>query len=221
MRTLFAFTFVVVSAAAQDWRPLFNGRDLTGWEIRGTGIWAPLAGGILSGSRVPVENTAFTWPMDKRQFDSWRYRQAWLYTLENFGEFDLSLEYWLPPRGNSGISIRDTSRGQCAIDGGETPSHIGYEIQIAEGGKYPAGSIYLFASAPPNLQRPNDWNRLEIESRNDMIRVKLNGRIAAEYAGEPGRPKSGPIGLQLHDQFSSVLFRDIRIRTIQGRKTLP
>jgi hypothetical protein len=30
----------------------------------------------------------------------------------------------------------------------------------------------------------------------------------------PDRPKSGPIGLQLHDRFSVAMFRNIRIREI-------
>ncbi len=53
---------------------------------------------------------------------------------------------------------------------------------------------------------------MEIESRNGAIRVRVNGTLAAEYAGDPARSKSGPIGLQLHDQFTSAMFRNIRIR---------
>jgi hypothetical protein len=34
----------------------------------------------------------------------------------------------------------------------------------------------------------------------------------AEHPGDPKRPKTGPIGLQLHDQFSVIQFRDVRIR---------
>ena len=44
------------------------------------------------------------------------------------------MEYWVRAGGNSGISIRDTSRAQYAIvtpvDYKKTPSKIGYEIQI-------------------------------------------------------------------------------------------
>jgi hypothetical protein len=38
--------------------------------------------------------------------------------------------------------------------------------------------------------------------------------VVAEYAGDPKRSKTGPIGLQLHDQFSIVMFRNIKIREI-------
>ena len=93
---------------------------------------------------------------------------------------------------------------------------MGYEIQIidGEGQKFPTGSIYLFAPAKTGSQKPADWNSMDIESRNDKIRVKVNGTLVAEHAGDPERSKTGPIGLQLHDQFTFVMFRHIRIREL-------
>lgn len=81
--------------------------------------------------------------------------------------------------------------------------------------KYPSGSIYLFAPAAFGHEKANDWNSLDIESRNNGIVVKLNGHEVARHAGDPARPKSGPIGLQLHDRFNAIQFRDIRIREIR------
>jgi hypothetical protein len=66
--------------------------------------------------------------------------------------------------------------------------------------------------AKPGSMRDDDWNALDISSRNDKITVRLNGNVVAEHAGDPARPKTGPIGLQLHDQFSVTMFRNIRIR---------
>jgi len=37
----------------------------------------------------------------------------------------------------------------------------------------------------------------------------------AEHPGDPKRPKRGPIGLQMHDQFSIIMFRNIRI--VEGK----
>jgi hypothetical protein len=151
--------------------------------------------------------------------------QSWLYTKKNdYGEFELHLEWWTRIGGNSGVSIRDTSRAQYAVgaafDEKRTPSHIGYEIQISNGlrDKFPSGSIYLFDAAKPGHQVENDWNTFDIESRDDMIRVKLNGSLVSQYRGEPGRPKTGPIGLQLHDKNSFVMFRNIHIKELKPRK---
>jgi hypothetical protein len=98
----------------------------------------------------------------------------------------------------------------------KTPAHFGYKIQIINGRKtkYPSGSIYLFAPAVFGHEKVNDWNSLDIASRNDQIRVSLNGHEVASHPGDPARPKVGPIGLQLHDRFSIMMFRNIRLREI-------
>ena len=55
---------------------------------------------------------------------------------------------------------------------------------------------------------------MDISSRNEKITISLNGRVVAEHPGDPNRSKTGPIGLQLHDQFSISQFRNIQIREI-------
>jgi hypothetical protein len=69
--------------------------------------------------------------------------------------------------------------------------------------------------APKDAQREDDWNAMDIRSRNDKITILLNGRVVAEHAGDPQRSKTGPIGLQLHDQFSISQFRNIRITELK------
>ncbi len=215
--------------AGQSWRPLFNGKNLDGWEVHGEGIWTVMQDGTLLGQRrhaKPNEPFDQPWPISSKTYAAWLYRQAWLYTVEEFGNYDLHVEYWVPPFANSGVSIRDVSRAYYATGEKEpprhplpdvphsTPAHIGYEIQIIDpdNDRYPSGSIYLFQAARQGVQKKAEWNSLDIESRPDHIRVKLNGEAVAESAGDPARPKRGPIGLQLHDQFTFVMFRNIRIR---------
>lgn len=208
---------------AQGDRPLFNGRDLDGWEVKGDGVWKVLEGGILMAQASAGAKTPFgSWPatVDEKKFHQWRQTQSWLYTLAEFGEFDLHVEYLTAPGGNSGITIRDSTRGRYSIvpdpDFEKTPAHWGYEIQIYNSvkTKYPTGSIYLFAPAAFGHEKPGAWNALDIESRNAGIRVRLNGHEVAAHSGDPARPKTGPIGLQLHDRFSVMWFRNIRIREI-------
>ncbi len=210
--------------AQSDWKPLFNGKDLNGWEVKGDGKWTVLAGGILIGQPVSGAKNPYgtAWPvtLTEKDYHNWRQTQSWLYTTAEFTNYDLHIEYLTPSGGNSGISLRDATRGRYAIgptpDYNKTPAHNGYEIQILNGvkTKYPSGSIYLFAPATFGHEKENDWNSLDIESRKDMIRVKLNGHEVAVHPGDPARPKSGPIGLQLHDRFNVILFRNIRIRTL-------
>ena len=196
-----------MAASARGWHDLWNGKDLVGWEIVGGGSWTATGDGILVGqgdAQNPFRG------------------QSWLYTKREFTEYDLAFEYWLRLGGNSGISIGDRSRARFAVpgpaaNGQRTPARVAYEINIDNGkpaGYDISGSIYLLVKATPGLQRPNDWNRMRIEVRKDAIRVRVNGKLAAEHPGLPERPKAGPIGLQLHDARDVVMFRRIRIREI-------
>jgi hypothetical protein len=223
MRRLFLLVlvaaFVSVAAPAADWQNLFaNG--LAEWEILGDGIWDLRPDGVLLAYRRPDKAALFSQvnSITRKQFHAWDTVQSWLYTRKDYGEFDLRLEYWVRTPGNSGISIRDPSRAKYGLtqppDFSKTPSKLGYEIQINSEWPDPkqTGSIYGLADAPAGLQRPRDWNSLHIVSRNNHIRVFVNGLLAAEHPGDPNRPKTGPIGLQLHDQSSVVMFRNVWLR---------
>ena len=56
--------------------------------------------------------------------------------------------------------------------------------------------------------------RVDVAADLDTIRVRHGGRVVAEHAGDPNRSKTGPIGLQLHDQLSIVQFRNVRIKEV-------
>ncbi len=185
-----------------QWTSIFPTTSFDGWTKVGDGIWNVTSDKILTGQR------------DRRTAK----HQAWLYTQKEYREFDLRFEYWLRYNANSGISIRDTSRAAFACGdahiGDKTPSHIGYEIQIlaAKSEKNPTGSLYLFQDAKTGHERFGDWNSMEVQVRDNLIKVLLNGHPVMQHPGDPNRPKSGPIGLQLHDPETVVMFRNIEIR---------
>jgi len=203
------FALLLAAVANSQTVDLFNRKNLDGWEVMGDGVWTVMKDGTLVGQRDLAKN-AKTEP-----------NQSWLYTKKEFGEFDLHLEWWTRLGGNSGVSLRDQTRAihsfGAQADPKNTPSHIGYEIQISNGYKdqYPTGSLYLFEAAKTGFQIDNDWNSMDIESRNEIIRVKLNGHLIMQHPGDPKRSKVGPVGLQLHDMSSLVMFRNIRIKEIR------
>ena len=96
-----------------DWVHLYAGEDLKGWEAVGDGLWTITDEGYLLGQRAP-RKPPFVGPCFNRM-KSWLNRswmdtsfrvvmsQAWLYTYREFDEYDLHLEWWLLPGGNSGI----------------------------------------------------------------------------------------------------------------------
>jgi cytochrome c len=179
---------------------LIQGQTLDGWEVIGDGSWTVMKDGTLVGQRNPKKAKG----------------QSWLYTNKEYGEFDLHLEYWNRYTGNSSVSIRDVSRAkEWDIPTGSRPSKVGYEIQInIDDTHNPTGSLYNVAPAKNPKENRFDWNSLDIESRNDVIRVKLNGELVTESPGDPKRGKTGPIGLQLHDESALVMFRNIRAREV-------
>lgn len=199
-------TALPLRCAEPEWVNLLNGKNLDGWESVGKGSWTVLDNGILIGQTDPAE--------------AWKL-QSWLYTKQEFDEFDLTLDYWLCLGGNSGVSIGDRLRAKNAVDpktnGWPTPARTAYEINIDNGTPRDydiSGSIYKLVQAEPGHQRNTDWNTLLIEVRRNLIRVTLNGRVVAEHPGLPERPKAGPIGLQLHASSDVVMFRNIRIRRL-------
>jgi hypothetical protein len=203
MRCLLFLLLLAVPVPGQ-WRAMTQPGSLDGWQSVGDGLWHVMKDGTVVGQRLPDAQ-----------------HQAWLYTRKEYGEFDVSFDYWVRQGGNSGISIRDSSRARWAggpeWDPEKTPSHVGYEIQIhAEPKqKYPSGSIYLFAAAPDGVEVMNEWNRMEVSVRNSGITVTLNGRVVARHAGDPQRPTSGPLGLQLHDARTVVFFRGLKVREVR------
>jgi hypothetical protein len=196
---------VPTPAASPTYSKLFDQHDLAGWQVVGDGIWYVMSDGLLVGERNQESSQ----------------QQSWLYTTRNdFDEFDLRAEYWLRYDGNSGISIRDTSRARYAVppdyDPKRTPSHIGYEIQLLNHGGDPfkTGSVYLFDHAKEGALKDNDWNTIEIQSRHSGIKVMLNGQLVSQSPGDPARSLQGPIGIQLHDRTTVILFKSIEIHEI-------
>lgn len=219
-----------VVEAVQNWVVLFDGTNLDAWESIGGGLWSITQDRALLGLRdprkpptpVPWLNSLKAWLNRSRFRTHFRVvmNQAWLYTKEDFYEYDLHLEYWLPRGHNSGISIRDLTRARYTYgpeaDLSRTPSQVAYEIQLNNHypDSHPSGSIYGLVKARTGAQKDDDWNAMQIEVRRDHIRVYLNGVQVAEHPGVTGRPLYGPIGLQLHDEKTIVLFRNIRLRIV-------
>jgi len=207
MRLILALACLLACPAVlpAQWKDITPPASFDGWTKVGDGIWNVTSDRIVVGQR------------DRKA----AIHQAWLYTQKEYREYDLRFEYWLRYNSNSGISIRDTSRAAFACgtahDGARTPSHIGYEVQIlsAASKKNPTGSLYLFKDAETGHEKFGDWNRMEIQVRDNLIKVILNGHPIMEHPGDPARPKVGPIGLQLHDPETVVMFRKIELREVR------
>lgn len=204
-------TFGTVQQGKQKPKPL-------SWQSRGSGHWRVMQDGTLTGQRDLINaGPRKNWFESQKLFRHWLDQQAWIYTEAEYGNFDLQFDYWLRFEGNSGIAVWDPTRGEAGIteppNYQKTPSKVAYEIQLNNQfpDPKPSGSIYNVEQAKTGVQKDDDWNTIKVEGRSDRLRIFINGQLVAEHATLPDRPKQGPIGLQLHDQFSVMMIRNLKL----------
>lgn len=204
-----SLTFSVAAARQQApktgpavWRPLFNGKDLEGWNTIGSAKWRVEDGIIVGGQ------------------DGDPRRSGLLVTREQFKDFEIELEVMIDEHGkyNSGVYLRnEPGRG----------GRSGYQINIGRGQaeEYFAG---LFTDKwldkgdeHDTIRKVLDWNKLRILAKGGHIEVVLNGVKVVDYtdANPPERfLQKGVIAFQTYGAEGHagwVRFRNIRLREIK------
>ncbi len=197
----------VQGAAKEEFRPLFNGKDLSGW--------------------IPVDCKDGTWKVESGNLIVEKAEGGWLRTDREYKDFTLKLEFNLTPGGNSGVFLRAPLQGNGAFEGLEIQilDHFHEMYQKPGAAIKPeqyTGSIYdLFPGRDPKAIKPaGTWNTYEITHHGDHVKVVLNGVVMNDVNLEEKRDriaehpgigrKEGYIGLQSHG--SKVEFRNILIR---------
>lgn len=195
---------------AQEWKQLFNGKDLTGWEQVGPGEFV-----LEDGALKTVGGMGML-----------------LYSGEKFGNVVIRIEYMVHDgHDNSGVFIRIPEKPDDPWQAVNT----GYEVQIDNGMRFLhddyhcTGVLYSFSKALAYPQfRPGEWNTMDITLRGSTTVVHVNGKKVTQFTEgdahplekrwfEPDRgprPESGFIGLQNHDEESVVYFRKVAVRKL-------
>lgn len=195
--------------APGQWRQLFNGRDLDGWEHLGPGRFV-----IEDGLLKTEGGMGLLW-----------------YTREKFGNCVIRVVYKVTsPVSNSGVFVRIADRPKdewYAV-------HHGYEVQILDQTDeyHRTGAIYSLAKSSSVPSKPiGEWNTMEITLRGPRILVTLNGvqindfdpkqpvpERKKEFEPERGpRPETGYIGVQNHDDYApgtNVYFKEVSVRPL-------
>ena len=194
-------------AAPEGFESLFNGKDLTGWQVNQGGnikVWGA-ENGIL------YVNGA---------------GGGWLMTDKEYTDFELRLEFKLPEKGNSGVALRSALTGN--------PAHDAMEIQILDNewhkinykGLKPTqltGSIYGVVPPSKDVTKPiGEWNKYRITAKGRQVTVELNGTKIVDanlddykdhLKEHPGlQREKGHLGLQSHD--GRVEFRNIYVKPL-------
>jgi hypothetical protein len=204
-----AFVLSALILCAQDsgFKPLFNGKDLTGWSLF-----------KKSGSGYLVENGVLICPDDGG---------GNLLTNEEFSDFVFRFEFKLSPGGNNGVGIRAPMSGDIAYSGMEIQI-LDHDHEKYKGWLKPAqrhGSIYdVFPAQADALKPAGQWNQEEITAKGSKIKIVLNGKTLLDadvstvtdpevLKKHPGlQRKTGRIGFLGHN--SRVEFRNISVKRL-------
>ncbi len=197
---------VSIVPAANGFVPLFNGKDLSGWET---------ASGDPTVWRVSKDAMVFTLKDPPRQ-------RGWLVTQRDYSDFLLRLEFQLSPGANSGVGLRMWPG---------SPKQLELQIQddtfpgfAAFGPMERTGALYRVAGRAAELRALGEWNQMEIELRGwslrvavnakETLRIRLNRDNVFRYLdGAP--PASGRIGFQ--HWLGSGRFRKVEIKDLSNQ----
>jgi hypothetical protein len=176
-----------------QWRPLFDGKTMTGWHALPGGKWE-IANGAIRGTSEKSER-----------------RHGLLVTDDTFNDFTVRSQFKVT-RGDSGFYFRvDESKNNVGVNGFQVEVDTSYET----GGLYETGGRGWVVQHAPDKKtawyQKGQWNDLVVSAYGPRITVHVNGIKSAELRNDPGRT-SGHIALQLHGgQDMWVEYRTIEI----------
>lgn len=214
---------------ADGFIPLFNGKDLTGWE--GLEDYWTVKDGVISGSETKDKS-----------------KQTFLiYSGSKFGDFELHLKYkFATPDGNSGIQFRskvldpkafrvggyqadfDGKAGydgsiydEASVAGGRgTMSNRGEKTTWDADNKRQNAKLGESADDLKKLIKVGDWNDVVLVAKGNHITYSINGHVMTDLTDDsPKALKEGVLALQLHAGYTmEIQFKDVKIKLLDEKK---
>ena len=206
----------------KGWKLLFDGSTLTGWKTYNRTDMATSWG---------VKDGAIFLDAKKGRSD---VAKGDLVTLEDYDDFEFSVEWKISDCGNSGIMYRIVEDPKY-----KQPYLTGPEMQVLDNKRHPdakiithrSGDFYdVMASKTENVKPAGEWNSVRIimkgykleQWQNGVRQIKLtlgSDEINAivekskwKNQKDWGKALIGKIGLQDHGD--AVWFRNIKIRSL-------
>ena len=158
---------------------LFNGEDLSGWNIHGTEKWYVENGELVCESGPDEE-------------------YGYLATEQIFKDFDLSVDFKQEANGNSGIFFRSSLEGTIIS---------GWQVEVAPPGNdsggiyesYGRGWLVQPDSVKDSALNMGEWNTMRIRVVGDHVQTWLNETPMVDFMDEKIGEAEGSIALQIHD----------------------
>ncbi|NMB06317.1 MAG: DUF1080 domain-containing protein, partial [Bacteroidales bacterium] len=175
---------------------LFNGTDLTGWEVYGTEKWYVENGELVCESGP-----------DKQY--------GYLATRAYYDDFDFTVEFKQEADGNSGVFIRSFIEPVAMVNG--------WQVEVAPKGNdtggiyesYGRGWLVQIPDEKESILKEGEWNSLHILVKGDNVKTYLNGEEMVDLTDEKIGAAQGRIALQIHDGGGiKVRWRNMRLQTL-------
>lgn len=216
------------SGNENDFTPLFNGRDLSGWhgwDIHGKG-GSP--GDVAKMNPEEKFQAIETWTADAKKH--WTVQNGelvndghgtYLATEKEFGDIELLIEYKTVPKADSGIYLRNTPQVQI-WDSNQVfdPKNPTRRPHLGSGGLFnnnpdsPGRDPRVLADKPFG-----QWNQFRIVQVGERTSIWFNGQKVVDHARlenywkrELPIPAKGKIILQTHG--GEIRWRNIAVREI-------
>ncbi|HBE43847.1 MAG TPA: hypothetical protein DDW27_22155 [Bacteroidales bacterium] len=193
-------TFSCSSPGNDEFVPLFNGKDLTGWNLQNTAGFEVIDGELVT-----------------RSFGS----GTDIYTTKMYSNFILQLDFMLSEVGNSGVFIRrDQSRPGTGFEVQLLAPWTPWRDDL-----HCTGSLYGHVAV---TNRPDEttghWYRMEIKCDRNNLTVSVDGEITTAADIDTvktmeGMPFTGYIGLQgnhAEKEGQYAKFRNISIQDLDA-----
>lgn len=218
-----AFYLVATTAFAgeEGFVPIFNGRNLDGWQ----GIGGDTSSYYVEDGQLICKDTG----------------KIHIFTTKEFANFILRLEIKMDPGGNNGVGIRTKVSKQPHIEGTEVqvlddPYYDrGIPIKDKEPKDWPKlkdyqhhGSLYgVVPCKSGHLKPAGQWNQEEIVCDGRRVKVTLNGVVIVDADFDKVKPidghehpgmfyEKGFIGLHAHGNYGAkVYFRNLRVKELK------
>jgi hypothetical protein len=225
LRTNLTVTLVVVLslgltgfAADEGWTPLFDGKTLDGWTVRGGHARYAVEDGAIVGTTVEGSLNTFPCKGDYR-------------------DFVLELEVQCEPRLNSGIQVRShvyQKDDPSPANSKRAGVVYGPQCEIARNETGTAGRFYdegrrgrWLAEIQPEAKgafKDDGWNRYRLVVQGNRYRSWINGVAASDFTDD--LDERGFIGLQVHgirrgEGPYQVRWRNVRIRELKPGESVP
>ncbi len=177
-----------------DWKPLWDGKTLSGWHEIGTGKWL-IQDGAIHGVHARNERD-----------------YGHLVTDRNYTNFIVRLKY-KSNQGNSGLYFRTVEKGSSGV--------TGFQAEIDPdkdtGGLYETnGRSWVVKPKARDVKgwyKPGEWNEITVEADGSRVVVHVNGIKTADLPKDTQGRSFGKLALQLHGgQDVDVWFKDLQIQ---------